>query len=70
MPYDGCVADVLGVANGLGAVGCVVANIVGWYLGKFSQTLSYFISYHVPSEFNMLRKYSRDILRGNRGRQM
>jgi hypothetical protein len=29
MPYGGCVADVLGVADGIGAVRCVVAKVVG-----------------------------------------
>jgi hypothetical protein len=32
MPYGGCAADVLGVADGLGAMGCVVAKVVGCYL--------------------------------------
>jgi hypothetical protein len=32
MPYGGYVADVLGVANELGAVGYVVATFMGWYL--------------------------------------
>jgi hypothetical protein len=32
MPYGGCVVDVLGVDDELGAVGCVVAKVVGWYL--------------------------------------
>jgi hypothetical protein len=39
VPYGGCVADVLGVANGLGAVGCVVAKVVGWYL-EFYENLA------------------------------
>jgi hypothetical protein len=29
MPYDGCVADVLGVADELGVVRCAVVTIVG-----------------------------------------
>jgi hypothetical protein len=32
MPYDDCITDVLGVADGLGVVGCVVAKVVGRYL--------------------------------------
>jgi hypothetical protein len=39
MPYNGCVANVLGVADGLGAVGCVVAKVVGWYL-EFCENLA------------------------------
>jgi hypothetical protein len=29
MAYGGCVTDALGVADGLGVVGCVVAKVVG-----------------------------------------
>jgi hypothetical protein len=32
MPYGSCVTDVLGVADELGVVVCVVATVVGWYL--------------------------------------
>jgi hypothetical protein len=39
MPYGGYVTDVLGVANELGAVGCVVAIVVGWYL-EFCENLA------------------------------
>jgi hypothetical protein len=39
-------------------------------LQKLSQSFIYFPPYHVPSEFNMLRKYSEDILGGGRGRWM
>jgi hypothetical protein len=39
-------------------------------LWKSSQILSYFITYHVPSEFNMLEKHSGDILGADKGRWM
>jgi hypothetical protein len=38
MPYGGCVTDVLGVADELGAMGCVVAKVMGWYL-EFCENL-------------------------------
>jgi hypothetical protein len=37
MPYGGSAADVLGVADELGAMGCAVAKGVGWYL-EFCET--------------------------------
>jgi hypothetical protein len=39
MPYGGCVADVLGVADELGVVGCAVAILVSWYL-EFCENLA------------------------------
>jgi hypothetical protein len=39
MPYSGRVADVLGVADELGVMGCVVAKVVGWYL-EFCENLA------------------------------
>jgi hypothetical protein len=50
MPYGGCVTDVLGVADGLGAVGCVVARVVGWYL-EFCENLAKPLSISSPTMF-------------------
>jgi hypothetical protein len=38
MPYGGGVADVLGVVDELGALGCVVTKVAGWYL-EFCENL-------------------------------
>jgi hypothetical protein len=68
MPYGGGVADVLGVVDELGALGCVVTKVAGWYL-EFCENLVKPLAisfYHVPSKFNMLGKHSRDIFRGVR----
>jgi hypothetical protein len=39
MPYDSCVTDVLGVANELGVMRCIVETVVGWYL-EFYENLA------------------------------
>jgi hypothetical protein len=39
MPYGSCVANVLGVADELGVMRCVVATVVGWYL-EFCENLA------------------------------
>jgi hypothetical protein len=39
MLNDGCVTDVLGVADELGVVRCAVATVVGWYL-EFYENLA------------------------------
>jgi hypothetical protein len=50
MSYDGCVTDVLGVADELGAAGCVVAIVVGWYL-EFCENLVNLIAISSPTMF-------------------
>jgi hypothetical protein len=50
MPYDGCVADVLGVADELGVVRCAVATIVGWYL-EFCENLAKPLAISYPTMF-------------------
>jgi hypothetical protein len=73
MPYDGCVTDMLGVADGLGVVGCVVAKVVGWYL-EFYEKLAKLLAMSSPTMFlvNLMwsEKYSGDILGGDRGRRV
>jgi hypothetical protein len=48
MPYGGSVADVLGVDDELGAVGCVVATVVGWYL-EFCENLANHLAISSPT---------------------
>jgi hypothetical protein len=50
MPYDGCVADVLGVADELGVVRCAVATVVGWYL-EFYENLANHLYISSPTMF-------------------
>jgi hypothetical protein len=50
MPYGGCVADVLCVADGLGDVGCVVVKVVGWY-SEFCENLSKPLTTSSPTMF-------------------
>jgi hypothetical protein len=50
MPYGGCVTDVLGVADELGAVGCVVAKVMGWYL-EFCENLAKPLATSSPTLF-------------------
>jgi hypothetical protein len=50
MLYGGCVAYVLGVAEELGAVGCKVAKVVGWYL-KFCENLVKPLAISSPTMF-------------------
>jgi hypothetical protein len=50
MPYDGRVADVLGVTDELGVVGCVVAKVVGWYL-EFCENLAKTLATSSPTMF-------------------
>jgi hypothetical protein len=50
MTYGGCVADVLGVANELVAVGCVVTKVVDWYL-EFCENLAKLLATSSPTMF-------------------
>jgi hypothetical protein len=50
MPYSGCVTDVLGVADELGVMGCVVAKVVGWYL-EFCENLAKPLATSSPTMF-------------------
>jgi hypothetical protein len=50
MPCGSCVTDVLGVADELGVVGCVVATVVGWYL-EFCENLAKSLAISSPTMF-------------------
>jgi hypothetical protein len=66
MPYDGCVADVLGVADGLGAVGCVVVKVVGWYL-EFCENLVKPLATSSPTMFLVSLTCSKNIAETSSG---
>jgi hypothetical protein len=60
MPYNGCVADVLGVAIELGAMGCAVATVVDWYL-EFYKNLANTLAISSPTMFLVNLKCSENI---------
>jgi hypothetical protein len=60
MPYDGRVADVLGVADELGVMGCVVAKVVGWYL-EFCKNLAKPLATSSPTMFLVNLACSKNI---------
>jgi hypothetical protein len=66
--YSGCVADVLGVANELGDVGCVVATIVGWYL-EFCENFAKPLATSSPTMFLVNLVFLENIAEISSGRQ-
>jgi hypothetical protein len=66
MPYSYCVADVLGVADGLGVVGCVVTKVVGWYL-EFYENLAKPLATSSPTMFLVNLACSRNIAETSSG---
>jgi hypothetical protein len=72
MPYDGCVTDVLGVADELGTVGCAIATVVSWYL-EFCENLANHLAISSPTMFVVNLTCSENIAEassGDRGRWM
>jgi hypothetical protein len=66
MPYGGCVTDVLGLADGLGVVGCVVAKVVGWYL-EFCENLTKPLATSSPTMFLVSLTCSENIAETSSG---
>jgi hypothetical protein len=66
MPYGGCVAYVPGVAEELGAVGCEVAKVVGWYL-KFCENLAKPLAISSPTMFLVNLTCSENIAKTSSG---
>jgi hypothetical protein len=50
MPYGGCVTDVLGVDDELGAVGCILVKVEGRYL-EFCENLAKLLATSSPTMF-------------------
>jgi hypothetical protein len=67
MPYGGCIVDVLGLADELGDVGCVVGKVQGWYL-EFCENLAKILAISSPTMFLVNLACSENIAETSSGK--